>query len=308
MKSKTITVSSCRTGDQTRKSHRPNSRQAQCGVTLIELMVGLAIGLLVVAVAMGGLMVSRSVSGTVSDASTIQQQAAYAMRVIGLQLRQAGSLRLNPNASGASEISEQMAPVAFEVKKDDFDLTTEEGKKLILQGSDNPGSGEYKLTIGYAGYTEASHVTDAISFRDCLGQTPKSTLLQSRFVLDNSKQELKCAGASGAAQAIINNVADFQVRYLQQTQTGSGNPTLQYVNAATVGSNWAQVQGVEVCLTLFGAESIDMPTDGSSTYTRCDGQRQDMAALTDSQRKGRLHITFRNVFQLRSQGLIGTVL
>ena len=67
----------------------------QSGVTLIELMVGIAIGLMVVAVAMGALMVSRSVSGTVSDASDIQQQAAYAMRVIGAQVRQAGSLRIN---------------------------------------------------------------------------------------------------------------------------------------------------------------------------------------------------------------------
>ena len=66
--------------------------QTQRGVTLIELMVGITIGLLTVAVAMGALMVSRGISGTVSDASTIQQQAAYAMRVIGLQLRQAGSL------------------------------------------------------------------------------------------------------------------------------------------------------------------------------------------------------------------------
>ena len=59
---------------------------AQRGVTLIELMVGITIGLLTVAVAMGALMVSRGISGTVNDASNIQQQAAYAMRVIGLQV------------------------------------------------------------------------------------------------------------------------------------------------------------------------------------------------------------------------------
>ena len=53
-------------------------------------MVGIAIGLLVVAVAMGALMVSRGISGTVSDASAIQQQGAYAMRTLGMQLRQGG--------------------------------------------------------------------------------------------------------------------------------------------------------------------------------------------------------------------------
>ena len=71
---------------------RAMRRQAQRGITLLELMIGIAIGLLVVAVAMAALMVSRGVSGTVSDASGIQQQAAYGMRLIGLQLRQGGSL------------------------------------------------------------------------------------------------------------------------------------------------------------------------------------------------------------------------
>ena len=78
--------------------------QTQRGVTLIELMVGITIGLLTVAVAMGALMIARGIWGTVSDAGTIRQQAAYAMGVIGLQLRQAGSLRLNVDpGSSATE-------------------------------------------------------------------------------------------------------------------------------------------------------------------------------------------------------------
>ena len=78
------------------------SAQFQQGVTLLEMLVGLIIGLLVVAVAMGALMVSRSVTGTVSDASGIQQQGSHILRVVGSQLRQAGSLYLNPNPTAAS--------------------------------------------------------------------------------------------------------------------------------------------------------------------------------------------------------------
>lgn len=103
-----------------RKSLAPP--HAQKGATLIELMVGIAIGLLVVAVAMGALMVSRGVSGTVSDASAIQQQAAYAMRVIGQQTRQAGSLRLNLNPGTMVTSDLYLAPVAFEIKAGDLDL------------------------------------------------------------------------------------------------------------------------------------------------------------------------------------------
>ena len=51
------------------RRHTPIQQQ---GVTLLEMLVGLVIGLLVVAVAAGALMVSRGVSGTVSDVSGIQ--------------------------------------------------------------------------------------------------------------------------------------------------------------------------------------------------------------------------------------------
>ena len=98
------------------------SPRTQRGVTLIELMVGLVVGLLVVAAAMGTMMVSRGISGTVSDASNIQQQAAYAMRTIGLQLRQAGSLRLDLNPAGATE-DIASAAVDFEIQSGDFDYS-----------------------------------------------------------------------------------------------------------------------------------------------------------------------------------------
>ena len=64
------------------------AKSFQRGMSLIELMVGLAIGLLTISVALGALMVSRGVSGTVTDASQLQQQASYAFRVMGQQIRQ----------------------------------------------------------------------------------------------------------------------------------------------------------------------------------------------------------------------------
>ena len=66
----------------------------QRGLSLVELLVGLLLGMLIIAVALGALMASRAVSGTVSDASQLQQQASHIFRVMGRQIRQAGSLRL----------------------------------------------------------------------------------------------------------------------------------------------------------------------------------------------------------------------
>ncbi|MFD1712011.1 prepilin-type N-terminal cleavage/methylation domain-containing protein [Ottowia sp. GY511] len=286
-------------------------RRAQRGITLIELMVGIAIGLLVVAVAAGALMVSRGVSGTVSDASGIQQQAAYALRVIGAQLRQAGSVRLDLNpvtTSTATAAEKLLAPVAFETKTDTakarpFDLGQ---PAALFSGTNNT------LTVGFARdqqnvFVDSKAMTLA---RNCMGgpsdtsteTTFEHQLVSSVFQVDSSNQ-LTCAGNGLAAQAVIQNVANFRVRYLVQDATSTlGSPTIRYVDASAVGTNWGRVQGVEVCLVLYGHEAIDMPA--GSKYTDCDGSTKvDMTTLTGTRAK-RMHLVFRNVFQLRSQGLV----
>ncbi|WP_369642965.1 PilW family protein [Acidovorax sp. A79] len=295
----------------------------QRGVTLIELLVGIVIGLLTIAVAMGALMVSRGVSGTVSDASDIQQQASYAFRVMGQQLRQAGSLKLKLSAAkveGDSSPTLVGDRVAFET---DFVATLGDGSIFnlaadTLNGKDSPSATEYKLTTGYRNYQESIYTTPRVEpasqaslQRNCLGENGTNALVQSRFVLKNN--ELHCAGTANS-QALVRNVANFQVRYLMQTAAGTGNPQMRYVNATTVGATgWPQVFAVEVCLVLYGNEAIDLPT--GSTYTDCDGTTTvDMssAASTDmsgsaigTQRARRMHMVFRNVYQLRSQGLAG---
>ena len=277
---------------------RPRSQR---GVTLIELLVGLVIGLLVVAAAMGTMMVSRGISGTVSDASNIQQQAAYAMRTIGLQLRQAGSLRLDLNPSGATE-DIASAAVGFEYKSGDFDAS-----KNIISGIDAPTGAEFKFTTGYRNYTEALHdkPADESQVRDCLGQQHSDTLIENNFVLKTATNELYCAGSNKSAQPVVEKVANFQVRYLVQ-ENPAGDPQIKYATASAVGAKWGSVQAVEVCLVLYGNEPIDLPA--GSTYTDCDGTTKvDMTKLT-GERARRMHLTFRNVFQLRSQGLIGSVL
>lgn len=290
--------------------HNHQRYTAQRGVTLIELLVGITIGLLTIAVAMGALMVSRGVSGTVSDASEIQQQASYAFRVVGQQLRQAGSLKLKLAAAKVEgDITPPLVgdPVAFETDFSDgvstFTLATD-----TLSGLDAPSASEYKLTTGYRNYTEPVYTNAAVQSlqRNCLGGQGSAALIQSRFVLNAATNELRCDG-NGQVQPIVRNVANFQVRYLVQSANGTGSPNLRYVNAATVGApgsaGWAQVFAVEVCLVLYGNESIDLPT--GSSYTDCDGATAVNMTTLAAPRNRRMHMVFRNVYQLRSQGLAG---
>jgi type IV pilus assembly protein PilW len=297
--------------------HNHQWSHAQRGVTLIELLVGITIGLLTIAVAMGALMVSRGVSGTVSDASEIQQQASYAFRVIGQQLRQAGSLKLKLSAAKVEgDMTPPLVgdPVAFETDFSDgvstFTLATD-----TLSGLDAPGASEYKLTTGYRNFADPLYRLETPAAatapfeslqRNCLGGQGSTALVQSRFVLNAATNELRCDG-NGQVQPIVRNIANFQVRYLVQSAAGTGSPNLRYVSAGAVGApgsaGWAQVFAVEVCLVLYGNESIDLPA--GSSYTDCDGATPvNMTALA-APRNRRMHMVFRNVYQLRSQGLAG---
>lgn len=280
----------------------------QRGITLIELMVGLTIGLLTIVVAMGTLLVSRGISGTVSDASGIQQQAAYAMRVIGGQLRQAGSLYLNPDSTGGNS-TDPLSATVFETDAkpaDSKDIAFKQDNTLAgnaTTGSMTSTFRRYKDSV----YTATSPTTLA---RNCLGgpvDTKGDEAIESIFDFNSDKNELRCGGNGASAQPIVQNVAQFQVTYMEQA-FAAGGTTVKYLSAGGV-TDWRSVQGVQVCLVLYGSEPIDLPagTDAdtvkSRSYTDCAGTSVDMASLT-GQRKNRMHIVFRNVFQLRSQGLL----
>lgn len=272
----------------------------QRGVTLIELMVGLVIGLMVVAAAMAAMMVSRSISGTVSDASGIQQQAAYAMRSIGGQLRQAGSLFLNPDPIGGAS-TDPFSAVVFETDAkavNEDDISFEQANTIKSDAT----SGD--LSTSFRRYKDAvySGSTATALARNCLGGPADDSTheaVQSIFSFDSTKGELRCNGNGSGNQPIMQNVAQFQVTYAEQIFDAAGT-TMKYVDAAGV-TDWRSVQGVQVCMVLYGSEPIDLPA--GSEYIDCASTKVDMTKLTGT-RKNRMHLTFNNTFQLRSQGLL----
>ena len=288
----------------------------QRGVTLIELMVGMAIGLLVVAVAMGALMVSRGISGTVSDASGIQQQGAYILRVIGQQLRQTGSLYLNPDPAGGGTSTDVLSPVAFEIKANAVSGGNSFEQESVLAGASDTvttGFRRYPDNVFLVAGTEAAASTPATFgtdylARNCVGAPGNSSTdqrVESIFAFDSAKNELQCGGNGAAAQPIARNVAQFQVTYMVQTTDAVGSK-VQFTKGsdmptAATDPAWRRVQGVQVCLVLYGSEPIDMPA--GSSYTDCAGTSVNMTTLTGD-RKNRMHLMFRNTYQLRSQGLL----
>jgi len=286
------------TSRHTRPSAALRSPIHSRGVSLIELLVGIALGLVVVAVAMASLMTSRGITGTVTEATAMQQQASYAFRVIGQQLRQAGSLELSlvPAIVPGLDPNSPMSPVAFDPPdpagvRPQFDR----GASTVA----GTGTSTPTFTVGYQNYVEsvmgAKDPVTASLLRDCLGKNevtagvPDAAVLVSTFARNATTNELVCAGtASETRRAIISNVTDMRVRYVVQSPLSAN---LQYIaNPANVG-NWRNVYALEVCLELSGTETVSTP---GATYTNCSG--------TATPYGDRLRMVFRNVYQIRSQG------
>lgn len=263
------------------------------GLSLIELLIGLTLGLLTIAVAVGTLVVSRQIAGSVDDAGELQLQAAQAFRTIGRQARQAGSMRLNLAMSKEDTQPPDAADaVAFELAPQ---VTT-------VGGSSAPGRNEYQLVLGYQNYAERvfGSPRPQSMLRDCLGQAPSASVIRSGFVLEKAagarSGELRCAGSNGLSQPVIANVADFRVRFVeQQADVATGLATMQYRTADGVGAQaWPRIQAIEVCLEMAGSQA---QPDTGARYANCAGQ--------SVARGRRLRMVLRNTYQIRSQGRPG---
>jgi len=280
----------------------------QRGISLMELMVGVVIGLLVVAVAMGTLMVSRQVGGAVSDSSNIQQQAAYAMHVIGQQIRHANLVRLVP-------YPDLLGIEDDEIKDDPMSSVILVNESIRRRNSESWSLSNSLKEVEHNGLTgprmvfinaDDLDIDRNIWTANCLGDSPRGAVYSHFILKDNN---LTCASSysgkpeSNDYQPVLQNVADFKIWYLiHDSSEGEGKQKIKYANASEVNGadeGWENIQGVEICLTLFGKERTVIPE--GATYQSCTGPER-YSSITDNRRNERPHFTFRSVFQIRSQG------
>lgn len=269
------------------KNSSGHARQA--GVSLIELMVGMVIGLLVTVAAMGSLMYTRTASHLVGDSTRLQQEAATAMRVIGGVARQAGARRLEQSVPGG--------PVVFNPAYAGHGVHPITRHPYSIKGTDGTSSKPDTLEI-----RRDRGLSDEES-TDCLGEITKAVKETTRVELnDNKEQEvnslfkvvanrLHCdgSGETTGAHALVSGVEDFQVWYgLREGHT------LRYTTANTINSTtpqpWDQVETLRVCLRLVGGLD-NLP---SADATGCQGE----TIAND----GRLRRVFFRVFHLRNAG------
>jgi type IV pilus assembly protein PilW len=248
----------------------------QLGASLMELMVGITIGLLVVLAAIGSLVYTRVSSTTMVDATRLQQKADAAFRIMNFQTLQAGAIELTQ--SGLDNAAK------FSTAYTGFNPTTTTlATSVVSVHGAADGVNKDILRISYQ---------DNGTVRDCLGQATavatRNVRVDNEFTYVAASNELRCKGAAAGAtaQPIVDGVEDFQVRYGVVTSTG-----FQFLTAANV-TDWTNIQAVSVCLQLRG-DAQGNPQPGMAPIASC-------ITGTTVPNDGRLRRVFNRTFSLRN--------
>lgn len=242
---------------------------AQRGFSMVELMVGLTIGLLIVLAAIGSLVFTQATSAVVDDGARLQQKADAIFRNIGYHVAQAGAVDLVP-ASFATE----PAKAVFSGNYLGFN-TSPVDSIYNLHGTEGASNAPDTLGVSYEKAFDPSNPsnnTKTVS-RDCLGNQPTGAQanVDNKFYVNTATNDLMCLGtaADTPAQSIADGVEDFQVMYGVQTGL-PGAENYRYFDASAV-VDWTNIQSVQVCIQVIGDSNGNLKIS-TLTLKGCRGQ------------------------------------
>ncbi len=250
------------------------------GVSLIELMISLAIGLVVV----GAVLVTFVDSGKVSRYQTalgqMNQDAQLALNLLSREVQLAGyvspvqTLGSTPALFGCDGTA---GAVPFADPAATGDLTCNAAVGATVSAFEVVYEADTYNTVVAAGNLPT----------DCLvNKQPAPSLgpyiVRNRYFIDTgpaSRPELYCASNWSAKQPLVENVDDLQIWYgvttaaaptqvIRYARAGKDASTPNTVNAQAAGE-WNNVMSVKICLLMRSSEPI-LTDEDTQTYLDCD--------------------------------------
>ncbi len=235
----------------------------QAGLTLVELMVAMAVGLLITVAAGSLYLVARQGFRTNDDQSRAFETGRFAVEFLGRNIRMAGAPSFQPNTPLQWFVPTTAAPV---------------------QGTEG-GAAPDTLTIAYR--TVGAYNAATLVGADCLGQNAGAEVVNTFSV--SADGQLMCQGNGGATvQPLATQVVDMQVTYGVAADADAGQ-VVSVVNATGV-ADWRAVRQVEICIDVVSFEPNVI--NGATPGLNCRGQ----AFPNDN----RVHRLFRTVANVRN--------
>jgi type IV pilus assembly protein PilW len=224
----------------------------QAGLTIVELMISLTLGLLVVLAATALLVSSRSGYAAQEDGARIRDTGSYALESIARAVRQTGYENWDtaqaPITAGTALSADVDGLDARSLKENTYGI--ESAQTASVNGSD-------VLSLRFFGATDGSILNCAGFSVAAPGKAPNDGRGWSIFYVAESdgEPELRCkyfGKTSWNSEAIARGVESFQVQYGLDTDA-DGLPN-QFVTAT-------EIDALDAALILIGPNAIARAAD-----------------------------------------------
>jgi type IV pilus assembly protein PilW len=222
------------------------------GLSLVELLVAMAVGLLLTAGVLTIFVNSRQTYRVQDNLSRLQENGRFALTLVGNALRMTG-FKTDPATPNTS-----VFPTG------------------AISGTETTGSPD-SITVSFQGASDGTT-------RDCLGNpVPASGTVGTQFSI--VANNLRCTSTTSATpQPLIENVEDMQITYGIDSD-GSRSPNY-FVPAGSVAiSDWSKVVSLHISLLLRTQEDNLTTTQqtyqyNGATTTAADGRLREVVSTT----------------------------
>jgi len=244
------------------RRHRPASlKSRQAGLTLLELMVSLGLGLVLLAGTGTIYLGSRQAYQMQEGSGRLQETGRYALEMVGRGLRQSGT----------------GAPWMPDLENLPADCRPSDQTACVpINGVNGAGTLPDTLTVQF--YANNDELFNGnLGARDCTdGFAIMGTLVTNTYAVDNNAN-LTCTGsASGATVLLLSDIQDFQVLYgvdtdnRVATDNSDPYPSANLYTATPTAQDWLHVVSARVCVLVRSA-SKGMNVAKNQRYFNCAG-------------------------------------
>jgi type IV pilus assembly protein PilW len=289
------------------------SRQSVRGISLIEVLISVTIGLVVLAAVIVSYVGSGKASRYQAALTQMNQDAQIGLNLLSREIQLAGysapSALTNTAAAGSTPVfvvSYNLGTVTAPIFGCDVSQSVgtfvDPTAANVVCGNNGATPTFSGLGVIYEADAKNTVPSSAGVPTDCLGATIVAEaggyyLARNRYFIDKAtganasgRPELFCASnkAGASKQPLLENVEDMQVWYgvgagggsrqvIRYAKAGKDATTPNTVNAVGA-AEWANVIGVRVCLLMRSAEPI-LQSGGEDTvrYFDCDAVPHDSA-------------------------------
>ena len=281
-----------------RNKHIQLTRGKQAGLSLIELMVAMALGLFLLAGIVQVFLGSKQSFNVIHTQTHMQENGRFAMEFIAQSLKNAGYLNAGDMEANPEDVALYFFnAIAFPASAGGGESWPSSGSfeaDAVISGSDNG-----------AGTPAAKADTDVVRVRlmgdfdgstlDCEGVNlpggPPSGPVEMVFYV-NANNELVCQGVNGDDVVLVEGVEDMQIQY----GVGADGEVTGYVNASNMdATDWAGVLAVRLSVLAISAEEHLART--TMTYDLLD-------KVDNSFNDGRARQVFTQTTMIRNKAII----